>query len=297
MNDTVKGMALFCLTMLFLSVLDMLAKYISVLAPAFATCAWRYLLMLACTMCAVMRHKGVANCLLALRSPIVLVRGALLGLFGSLQLQALTLCPLSITMSIVFTMPLFLLILSRLLLKEEVRPYQWCMVAIGFLGVCVIIRPSGDLDTLGVLYAFAAMFSYCLFLALTRKLSGAYGSDELMFSTCLVSFIANAALSFAEGRDLFTSTPFGDPAFMALLLTISVLAYTGSVLTIKSFALADASILAPFNYMQFAFTLLISVAIFHERPDLLTWLGIMAILLSGVGQSLLAGRASRRRAD
>jgi len=293
MNDTAKGMLLFCTTMLILSVLDMLAKYISEMAPPFATTAWRYLIMFTCSLLAVMRHGQLRRNISILREKQLLVRGVLLGLFGSFQLLALTLCPLSITMSIIFAMPFFLLILSKILLKEDVKLYQWIMVTIGFIGVCIIIRPSGAFSTLGVIYAFVAMFSYCLFLALTRKLSSTYSSNELMFSTTIVACIANAALSFVDGRDLLTATPFMDPGYMALLFSIGLIAYFGSVLTIKSFSLADASVLAPFNNMQFVFTLLISVLVFQERLDLLTWTGIMAILISGIGQSYLTSRNKR----
>ena len=111
-----------------------------------------------------------------------------------------------------------------------------------------------------------------------------------MFSTMSLAFLINLALSFFMGHNIIYDTPFMNMHYMLPLLTFGIVAYTGNIFIIRAFSLTKASVLAPFNYLQLALTLLISVFVFQEKLDMLTWVGILAIMLSGIGQSVMVGR-------
>jgi len=291
MDSSVKGIGLFSFTMLICAFLDMVAKYIIHMAPAVITSSWRYLLIFSCSVFFVLIRGNLKHCLCLMpKDSLLLLRGIFQGLFGGLQLLAITMCPLSIVISIIFTMPLFLLLFSRFLLKEDVKFYQWVMVIIGFIGVGIIIRPSGNLHFLGVVLALLSMLSYCMFQVITRKIASKYKPEELMFSTMSLAFLINLALSFFMGHNIIYDTPFMNMHYMLPLLTFGIVAYTGNIFIIRAFSLTKASVLAPFNYLQLALTLLISVFVFQEKLDMLTWVGILAIMLSGIGQSVMVGR-------
>src|SRR4029079_13718782 len=74
-----------------------------------------------------------------------------------LTFQALILLPLADATAINFTAPIFATILSFLILKEDVGPYRWAAVLVGFFGVLIVARPGGSsLPVLGVAAALAA---------------------------------------------------------------------------------------------------------------------------------------------
>jgi drug/metabolite transporter (DMT)-like permease len=90
---------------------------------------------------------------------------------------AYSLMPLADTTALLFTSSLFIPILAVIILKETVGPYRWSAVAIGFVGVIIMVRPTGDVYTLGILVALCAALLHATLQIILRYL-GRYESPE-----------------------------------------------------------------------------------------------------------------------
>lgn len=90
---------------------------------------------------------------------------------------AYSLMPLADTTALLFTSSLFIPILAVIVLKETVGPYRWSAVAIGFVGVIIMVRPTGDVYVLGILVALCAALLHATLQIILRYL-GRYESPE-----------------------------------------------------------------------------------------------------------------------
>jgi len=81
---------------------------------------------------------------------------------------ALRLLPLADTVAIAFVSPLFMSVLSVLLLGERVDGHRWAAIVVGFIGVLVIMQPNGTGFGLGAVFALCSALCYALFNILSR---------------------------------------------------------------------------------------------------------------------------------
>jgi drug/metabolite transporter (DMT)-like permease len=96
--------------------------------------------------------------ILAIRSKSVLVgTRAVLGTVSLVvTFTAYSLMPMADTTALLFTASLFIPVLGVIFLKESVGPYRWSAVIIGFIGVVIMSHPSGEVNTLGIVFALSA---------------------------------------------------------------------------------------------------------------------------------------------
>ena len=111
---------------------------------------------------------------------------------------AYSLMPMAETAVLLFTASLFVPVLGVLLLRERVGPYRWSAVIIGFVGVAIMVNPSGEINLPGVAIALAAALLQAFMSIILRhlvpnSLAPIIVSATLGFGTVI---IAESALSF-----------------------------------------------------------------------------------------------------
>ena len=140
--------------------------------------------------------------------------------------------------AIVFLFPTLVVCLSALFLKEHVAYRRWIAVAIGFLGVFLVVRPGfGVLNAGAPLILLAALFT-ALYLILTRKCTGSAPSLVLLF---LPAALGTAILTPVMPVVWVTPT-IGDGL---LMLVIGMLAALGHLFIIIAYTRVEASLAAP----------------------------------------------------
>ena len=121
-----------------------------------------------CLMLLFMRLSGTSVPLLSRRPGLMLARG-LLGFSSYTTFYlAVAAMPLAEVVSITFTMPLIVTAMSALLLGEKVGPRRWGAVVVGFIGVVIILSPSGEFNSLAVVFAMTAAITYASQTIITR---------------------------------------------------------------------------------------------------------------------------------
>lgn len=214
------------------------------------------------------RHAG--NRLLWLRS-------LCLGIVATCFMTALVDMPLAEATAIYFTAPLIMVALSARLLGEPVRKAQWWGVAVGFIGMLLMVRPGLNLPLIPSLMMVAAAISYALFQILTRRLSG-YVPFQIQFFymawICLLLTFAPAAF-----RGAIVWPQWHE---WGILILGGLVSGAGQLLLLAAYRRVAAATLAPLNYLHLLLAVLISAFWFHRIPDGLAMLGMSLIAAAGL---------------
>ena len=219
------------------------------------------------------RHHGRA-----LRTRVPLLQGArsLAVLTSAVIFMAgLGYLPQADATSISFLSPLLVTALSIPLLGEKVGIRRWTAVAIGFVGMLVIVRPGSSAFQLPALLPIASASFWALALVLTRRLGvSEAGLTTLTYSTVLPAVILTLLLPF------FWRTP--DARAVILMLAIGVVSVLAQYLTILGYSKRPASSLAPLTFTQLVWATMYGYLVFDAIPGPWTWLGAAIIVASGL---------------
>lgn len=200
---------------------------------------------------------------------------ALLGSTG-LNFLALRYLPLTVTGAIGFTAPFFISALSIPLLGEKVGWRRWSAIGVGFVGVLIIVRPGTDAFHPASLLSLTAACCTAFYMLLTRKVSAV---DSAATSQFYVGAFATVLLApFVSFSWMWPTTPDGWLAFFC----VGIFGFIGHQLITVAAALAPASVLAPFSYLQIIFLAGASWLVFNQPPDIWLYIGAPIVIASGL---------------
>ena len=185
--------------------------------------------------------------------------------------------PLVECMVILFTSPLWVTVLAVPLLGEKFGLHRWGCVIVGLFGVVIVIRPGIEIiHWTAILPLCAALFYACLQIA-TRVL----GQRDSALTTLFYSSICGLIFSSILVIFLWESP---SPTQWLLLMWLGFIGALGHYFMIKAFEKAQASLLAPFNYISLIWAALFGFLLFGDWPDGWTIFGAVIIVSSGLYQ-------------
>jgi drug/metabolite transporter (DMT)-like permease len=202
-----------------------------------------------------------------------------------LGFAALSYLPLHDAIAIGYASPLIVVILAALLLNEKVRAYRWTAVAVGFVGVLIMLSPylrletfSGGLSagpTLGALCALAGAFCSAGAMVQVRRLTATEKTGAIVF----YFFILASTLSLC-------TIAFGwhmpDAKDWALFIVSGILGGIGQILLTQSYRHADTSVIAPFEYTTMIWALLFGWFVFGDLPTPTVLTGATIVAATGL---------------
>ena len=194
--------------------------------------------------------------------------------------------PLADTMTFLLASPIFVVVLSPLVLGERVGMRRWLLVGIGFAGVVIALKPSSGAVSLPALGALIGALMFALMNVTGRLLRGS--SD-----VTLVFWQAVGALALGLVLAPFRWVPPDavDFVLLALLGLVSTLAH---MCVTRSLKLAPASVVAPYQYTFIAWAVVWGWLLFGEMPDLQTVAGAAVIVATGLVLLWSEARSGRR---
>lgn len=273
-----------------ISTLDATAKWL-VLAgvPVLIVTLARYLMHVVVMTAVVLPSKGSA--LFKTRSlSRQLIRGVLMVLSTVLFFSVLRRLPLAEATAINFMAPLFLMAMAPWLLDEPHRLHRWIGVVAGFIGVLIVVRPGAQLDPIGVALGLMNAITMAFFHICTRRVA----HDDPLTTNFYGGLSGSVALIVA--LPWFWTTP-DLPAFQWLLLvSTGVTGFSGHLLQIMAYQRTQATLLAPFSYLQIVAATALGWVFFDQLPDLTSAIGIALICFAGLAVVLWETRMSIRRA-
>ena len=206
------------------------------------------------------------------------------GLFGTtamvLTFSGLTLLPLPEVTAIGYATPIFTVILAAMMLGERIRLVRISAVALGLVGVMIVMWPRltvSDLTnsaTLGALMVLAAALLRALVQIHVRQLVRTEHTAAIVFWFSVTATVLS-----------LLTVPFGwtTPSVFAasLLICAGLLGGVAQIMVTSSYRFGAASMLAPFDYSSMIFALLIGWIVFAEYPTTVMLVGSALVIAGG----------------
>jgi drug/metabolite transporter (DMT)-like permease len=193
-----------------------------------------------------------------------------------LSFSALAFLPLAEATTIGFAAPLFAVMLSALVLGEPVGRYRWSAVGMGFVGMLVVMRPEGrHLPPAGLLLAGLSAFGAGIVTITIRQVGRTEATQTTVLWFTFFSLVATGALM------PFFARPHAGPIWL-LLLALGAVGGTSQICLTASLRYAPVPVVAPFDYVQLLWSVLLGWLIFAQPPLATTWLGAAIIVASGL---------------
>ncbi len=276
-RSTVRGIVLMIISAALLALNDTVTKWLTESYPATQVWCLRTVFVLI-PILAVAAHRGRWRELRVVSWRGQAVRAALFVSTTLLIVLSLESLPLPDVMAIVLASPLFVAALSMRILGERVSAERWAIVAIGFVGVLLIVRPTGAFQWIALI-PVAASLSSALRDMVTRRIGRTETSLAILFySSLAVIVIGLGSAPLFEWRAVSTSA-------WALLALNGALNGGAHFLMIESLRLGEAATVVPFKYSGLVWGLLLGFLVWRHIPD--AWMLVGAALVAASGLYLL----------
>ena len=287
---TLAGIALLVAAVACFAVLDTTTKRVTTEVPLLMAVWARYLFQALLTTAMVLPKRGLA--VLKTDNPgMHITRGVLLIVVTLLAFSSLKVLPVGEFTAIVMTTPLLVTLLAARLLGEHVSSSRIALVLVagGFAGTAIIVRPSGDAMSWWLLLPLALVIANAAFQLLTSKMTRTESTLTTQFYTSWVgTALATIPLVWAW-------VPITDPQLWLGLLLMGVAGAAGHLLMIMAFGRSPAATLMPYMYLQIGFAMLGGWIMFDHIPDHWSLIGIGLIAACGTAGGLLTLYEARLR--
>jgi len=287
------GIVCIVAAMLTLSLQDSLVKWLGADYALHQIVLTRSLIAAAVTLI-VLAAAGRLALLRTRRWPLHLTRGLLLVVTNSAFFLALVAMPIAEAVAMFFVAPLFITVLSALLLGEPVGPRRLFAVLVGFAGVVIVVRPGSGLFGYVALLPVGAAATYAIMQIMTRRLGATDSAAAMAFSVQIVLIAASLAMGLAVGDGRFAGSD--DPSLdfllrawrlptaedVPLFALVGLLIAVASVLLSQAYRITEAATIAPFEYVALPFAAIWGFLFWGDVPDAIAVLGMALIVGSGV---------------
>lgn len=227
------------------------------------------------------------------------------GIVGTMAMglgfAGLAFLPLPEVTAIGYAAPLLVVIFAAMFLGEDVRLFRISAVGVGMVGVLIVLSPrlslGADLshaEALGAVLVLGGAVFAALAQIFVRKLVASESASAIVFYFSLTATVLS-----------LITLPFGwvlpTPLEISLLIIAGLLGGVGQILLTSSYRHADASVIAPFEYVSILFALAIGYWVFSETPTWPMLGGASLVVLAGImiilrERQLGIKRARQRRA-
>lgn len=208
------------------------------------------------------------------------------GLIGTsamgLGFAGLAFLPLPEVTAIGYAAPLLTVIFAAMFLGEVVRGFRITAVALGLVGVLIVLSPrltvaegSSHAEAFGAMLVLGGAVFAALAQIFVRKLVATERTATIVFwFSCSAAGLALLTLPFGWVMPSATEA--------AILITAGLLGGVGQIFLTSSYREADASVVAPFEYVSILFALVIGYAVFDEVPTLTMLGGATLVVIAGI---------------
>lgn len=193
---------------------------------------------------------------------------------------ALTHLPMAQAVAISFSTPLFVTIGAVLLLGEIVRARRWTAVAVGFLGVLVIMRPGSSPDSNGFVSIDmfvalgGAMLAASAYISI-KFLSRSEPADAIVIYMSLIMSLVSLPLAVATWT-------WPDAIGWLWAVLVGLLGTAGQITMTRAYHMGEVSALAPLNYLQLPVVSGLAWLVFAQSVDAGTLIGAAIIIAANI---------------
>jgi drug/metabolite transporter (DMT)-like permease len=202
-----------------------------------------------------------------------LLRAVLMGVGMVFWFAAIAVLPLGDAIALHFTLPLFLIIFAALILREKVDAPRWIATVTGFAGVFVILRPGLEAVSIAMIYVLISAALYAANHTMTKMMSGTESANATAFYMNFL-ILPGAALALP----FYWTLP--ELRHVGWILMLGLAGSSAHVCLMRAMACAEASVLAPVDFLRLPAAALAAYFLFGDVSDRWTWLGAGVIFLA-----------------
>jgi drug/metabolite transporter (DMT)-like permease len=190
----------------------------------------------------------------------------------NLWFYAITVIPLAQVFALEFTAPLWVLILSPLVLGERLTGTRALAAVIGFAGILIVARPSPETLNIGTLAAAAAAIGFAGSILMTKRLTRTETLTCILFWMTLLQIGLGLACAGYDGDiavPSLTSAPW--------LVLIGCAGLVAHFCLTTALSLAPATLVTPVDFLRLPVIAIIGVLVYAEPVDAFVILGALVI--------------------
>jgi drug/metabolite transporter (DMT)-like permease len=268
------GIALVVISTLFFACSDVTTKLLTATLPTLEV-AWLRYASFAALVTVTSLAKQARQPPRTARPGLQIIRAVALAASAYLYAIGLSLLPVAVASATNFVAPVLIVTLAGLVLREPVSSRRWAATLMGLAGVLIVVRPGSAAFDWASLFPIAAALSFAVASIATRAIGH---HDEALTTLLYTSLIGLVLLSVP--LPLVWSPPTLHESLLGV--SVGVFSTVGHWLIVRAARFAEASILAPFFYLQIVSTGALGIVVFGTTPDLWTATGSAIIIASGI---------------
>jgi len=206
--------------------------------------------------------------------PLQLLRGFVSVLYLWVLMYSFAHMPFADATAIAYTQAAYIAVFSTLILNERMTTLRWIATAIGTVGALLIVKPAFVDRNIVYLVALLGTSFNGLAFVLNKYLQRPGGDSELttMFYVNAIAVLCNLPV--------LATTTLPEPDIWPWLSGVLIFGPVGMYIGMVAVRHADASSLGPYTFLRLIIAVIGGIVLFHEFPDLISWLGVAAILSS-----------------
>ncbi len=190
----------------------------------------------------------------------------------TLAYVSLSRLPLADAQALSFANTLFLVPIAALFLGEKVGPRRWSAAGVGFLGVLIMLRPTGAVN-IGALAAVGGAFLMAVTIAQVKALARDHDSNDVYYWGISLMAILSAVPAAFVWR-----TPQAEHLLPLIMIVL------GGALSqfcyVRAYSTAEAGAVAPVEYTRLVLAAIVGALFFAEAPDGLAYAGAILIVMA-----------------
>lgn len=200
----------------------------------------------------------------------------------NLWFYAVSVIPLAQVFALEFTQPIWVILLSPLLLKERLTPVRVLSALIGFAGILIVARPGAVPLSAGVLAAALSAVFFALTTISTKSLTRFASIGCIMFWLTVMQAVLGLIAAGIDGQialPTLATAPF--------LLLVGLAGLLAHYCITNALAIAPATVVVPFDFARLPTIAVVGMILYHEPLDHWTLLGA-AVIFSGIFMNVQA---------
>jgi drug/metabolite transporter (DMT)-like permease len=270
------GIWLMVFTAFIFAVQDGISRHLAGTYNVYMVVMIRYWFFAAFVVAVAMRHRGGIAKVAYTKQPVLqFFRGALLATEVCVMVSGFVLLGLVESHAVFASYPLIVAALSGPVLGEAVGWRRWAAIAIGFIGVVIILEPGFGVFSPYAIIPMIAASMFALYSLLTRYAARKDSAATSFFWTGAVGAIVLTPVGLWFWEPMIQS----DWYWMAALCVTGAL---GHFTLIKCYEVAEASAVQPFAYLQLVFAASIGIFLFGEVLETNVAIGVAVVVAAGV---------------
>lgn len=282
-QDEMKGILTMLLASFFFSSMGFFVKKLSPHHTPMEIIFFRNIVSLAFIAVSVIISRPVQNG----GRPFLLAMRGVYGFLGMFfYFSSIGMLPLASASTFGKTSPLFTAIIAMILIKEKAGIRVWLSILIGFAGVLLILKPTGNTSLSGSLYGVASGFFGALAYTTVRSLAPYYNARTMVLAFSLAGlsgssiYITTMYLAGAERYVSFAFVPHGIDIFYMFM--VGLIAVVAQYFMSRAYYFGRASIVSTMSYSELIFSTIAGYIAGDALPDFLSFCGIFLVGLSGI---------------